>query len=396
MDAPRYAQHAFELRDRVSERERFFISWRYLVDAEQAWDKALDLAVSWTQTYPREAFAFNSLGLASGTLGQHERAASAFQQALALDDKLIPPYGNLAGSFMGLNRLEEATEALKLARTNGITTNAIQRTTYLVGYLTNDRTAMDSAVTMARGTPGAASATTWEARAAAGSGRFGTAHELYQRALQEALRDQSRELAAQWTAEDAEAMAIAETCPDVTRQVQRALELSRDNFTLERSSRALALCGAEDAALNLTRELTSRFPSATLTTRLQVPVTAAIGAARRGDSARALQLLEAVAPYDDVPAAEFWPSYLRGQAYLRLKQPREAVAQFGHITDHRGEAPTSPLYSLSLLGSARASALAGDLDAARERYQRFFDSWNEADDHLSIVKEARGEYGRIR
>jgi hypothetical protein len=174
------------------------------------------------------------------------------------------------------------------------------------------------------------------------------------------------------------------------------LELSRDNFTLERGSRALALCGAEDAALNLTRELTSRFPSATLTTRLQVPVTAAIGAARRGDSARALQLLEAVAPYDDVPAAEFWPSYLRGQAYLRLKQPREAVAQFGHITDHRGEAPTSPLYSLSLLGSARASALAGDLDAARERYLRFFDSWNEADDHLSIVKEARGEYGRIR
>ena len=73
------------LRDRVSERERFFISWRYLVDAEQAWDKALDLAMAWTQTYPREAFAFNSLGLASGTLGQHERAATAFRQALALD-----------------------------------------------------------------------------------------------------------------------------------------------------------------------------------------------------------------------------------------------------------------------------------------------------------------------
>src|SRR4030095_16770224 len=87
-EAPRYAQRAFELRDRVSERERFFISWRYLVDAEQAWDKALDLAMDWTQTYPREAFAFNSLGLALGTLGQHERAVTAFRQALALDHKL--------------------------------------------------------------------------------------------------------------------------------------------------------------------------------------------------------------------------------------------------------------------------------------------------------------------
>jgi tetratricopeptide (TPR) repeat protein len=255
---------------------------------------------------------------------------------------------------------------------------------------------MDSAIAMARTTPDAVSATMWEARAAAGSGRFQAAHEQYDRAAQEALRDDARELAAQWTAEDAEAMAVAGTCQDVARRVGRALELSRDNFTVERASRAFALCGAEDAALGLTRDLTSRFPSATLTTRLQVPVTAAIGAARRGESARALQLLEAVEPYDHVPAAEFWPSYVRGQAYLRLKQPREASAQFGHITDHRGEAPTSPLYSLSLLGSARASALAGDLDAARERYRQFLDSWNDADANLAVLREAREEYGRIR
>ena len=395
-DAPQYAQRAFELRDRVSERERFFISWRYLVDAEQAWDKALDLAMAWTRTYPREAFAFNSLGLASGTLGQHERAATAFRQALALDNKFAPPYGNLAGSLVGLNRFHEVSAALQLARTNGINTNAIQRTSYVLGYLTNDRAVMDSAIAMARTTPDAVSATTWEARAAAGSGRFHAAHELYNRAVQEALRDDARELAAQWTAEDAEAMAVAGTCQDVTRQVGRALELSQDNFTVERASRAFALCGAEDAALGLTRGLTSRFASATLTTKLQVPVTAAIGAVRRGESARALQLLEAVEPYDHVPAAEFWPSYLRGQAYLRLKQPREAVAQFRHITDHRGEAPTSPLYSLSLLGSARASALAGDLEAARERYQQFLESWKAADANLAVLQEAREEYGRIR
>ena len=395
-EAPRYARRAYELRDRVSERERFFISWRYLVDAEQAWDKALDLALAWTKTYPREAFAFNSLGLASGTLGQHERAATAFREALALDQKFIPPYGNLAGSLIGLNRFEDAATALKVARANGINTNGIQRTTYLLGYLTNDRAAMDEATAMARRTPEAASATTWEARAAAGSGRFRVAHELYQRAAEEALRDNSRELAAQWTAEDAEAMAIAGACRDATRRGGRALELSRDNFTVERASRALALCGVENVAVSLTRDLASRFSSATLTTRLQVPVIAAISAVRRGESALALQLLETVGPYDDVPAAEFWPSFLRGQSYLGLKQPRDAVAQFGHITSHRGEAPTSPLYSLSLLGSARASALSGDRDAARDQYQRFFDSWNEADGNLSILKEAREESARIR
>ena len=75
----------------MSERERFFISWRYYIDAEQAWDKALDLGLSWTKTYPREAFAFNSLGLASAAFGQHEQAVAAFREAIRLDPKFAPP-----------------------------------------------------------------------------------------------------------------------------------------------------------------------------------------------------------------------------------------------------------------------------------------------------------------
>ena len=75
--APAFSQKAFELRDRVSERERFFISWRYYRDAIQAWDKALELARSWTATYPREAFAFNSLGSALLRLGQFEQSVAA-------------------------------------------------------------------------------------------------------------------------------------------------------------------------------------------------------------------------------------------------------------------------------------------------------------------------------
>src|SRR3954468_20386800 len=94
-EAPAFSRKAFELRDRVSERERFFISWRYYIDAEQAWDKALELAHAWTATYPREAFAFNSLGLASAAFGQHDDAVRAFREAIRLDPKFVPPHGNL-------------------------------------------------------------------------------------------------------------------------------------------------------------------------------------------------------------------------------------------------------------------------------------------------------------
>ena len=50
--APEFSRRAFELRDRVSERERFFISWRYYHDATLDWDKAFELARTWTATYP--------------------------------------------------------------------------------------------------------------------------------------------------------------------------------------------------------------------------------------------------------------------------------------------------------------------------------------------------------
>ena len=395
-DAPTYAQKAFELRDRVSERERFFISWRYYLDAAQAWDKALDLAATWTRTYPREAFAFNSLGLASGTLGQHERAVAAFRDAIRLDPKFVPPYGNLAGSLIALNRFDEAAVALKTAADRGISTNGLHRMTYVLAFIRNDAATMAHEISSARDTPDAATVITWQARASAASGRFRNAHELYQQAAAAALRNDDRELAAQWMSEDAESNAIAGDCQESRRQGSRALELGRDNFTLERASRALALCGAEAEAQAVARELTRRFSSAILTTNLQVRVTDAIVARRRGDSAGALRLLESVAAYDQVPAAEFWPSFLRGQAYLAMKDGRAAGAQFARILDHRGQAPTSPLYALSLLGFARSSTLSGDTPAAVQHYERFFDAWSTADPGLGVLKEAREEYMRIR
>src|SRR5262249_9571138 len=85
--APTYSTRAFELRDRVSERERYFISWRYYRDAVQATDQALELARSWTAAYPREAFAFNALGSALLRLGQFEPSIAPFHDAIRLDPK---------------------------------------------------------------------------------------------------------------------------------------------------------------------------------------------------------------------------------------------------------------------------------------------------------------------
>jgi tetratricopeptide (TPR) repeat protein len=235
-----------------------------------------------------------------------------------------------------------------------------------------------------------------EARTSAFSGRFRKSHELFQRGVQSAVRENFRELGARWTLEDAESHAIAGQCGEARREISVGLGLARDNFTLERAGRALALCDASGEASRVSGELAGRFSTATLTTRIQLPVIAAAYAVRRGESARALELLDPVKPYDHAPASEFWPSYLRGQASLQSKDGRTAAAQFQSILDHRGEAPTSPLYPLAHLGLARAAALTGDIDKARKAYEDFLALWHGADAGLQPLIEARQEHARLR
>jgi hypothetical protein len=129
---------------------------------------------------------------------------------------------------------------------------------------------------------------------------------------------------------------------------------------------------------------------------MHIPVAAAALSLARRESARALDLLEPVRPYDHAPSAEFWPKYLRGQAYLQSKNGNAAAAQFTDITAHPGEALTSPLLALAQLGLGRALAMTGDRDAARRAYDGFLAAWTGADQDLPALADARREYARLR
>jgi tetratricopeptide (TPR) repeat protein len=392
VEAPAYSRKAFELRDRVSERERFFISWRYYVDAEQAWDKALDLGQSWTRTYPREAFAFNSLGMSFAAFGQHEEAVAAFRQAIQTDERFVPPYGNLTGSLVALNRFEPAAAVVKEAADRFVEISPLRR--YVLAFVAGDAESASRELELIRRTPQAAWAPVLEARAAAFAGRLQEAHELYQRAASTAIGERSNELGAQWIVEDGELHAIAGRCDEAGHEIATAIELNRDNFTLERAARAHALCNHAEASL-LANELSARFPSATLTNRIQLPVIAAALAVSQRQYGRALKLLEPVKPYDHAPAAEYWPAYLRGQAYLGLNEGTPAAAQFQSIVDRRGLGPMSPLYARAQLGAARAAALAGDRARARAGYEAFFALWSGSSD-ARLLDESQGEYARLK
>ena len=394
--APDSSRRAFALQERASERERFFIAWRYYRDAVQSWDKALELAQSWTATYPREAFAFNSLGVAYLFLGRYDRAIEPFQQAMRLDPKFVPPPSNLAGAFMALNRYAEAGAALKEGAARETEFSGGHRIAYLLAFIAHDQAAMFEHLNASVGIGTTNAAFGWQAHVAAFGGGVSAAHEQFRRGVQLALQGGFTEVAAQLSVEDAEVQAIAGRCVESSKEVSEGLGLSRDNFSLERASRALALCGANREAAALVSELVRRYPDATFTHRVSLPLTAAIGAMRRSDWSRMLGLLEPVKPYDHAPSSEFWPAYLRGQAQMGMKRPVEAAAEFQTILDHRGEAPLSPLYALAQLGVARAAAMSGQGDKAREAYDTFLNLWRGADSPLPLLREARLERGRLQ
>jgi serine/threonine protein kinase/Flp pilus assembly protein TadD len=389
-DAPEHARRAFELRDRVSEFERFIISWRYYLDAAQAWDAALVLATSWTTTYPREPFAFNSLGLASAAFGDHARAVDAFREAIRLDSRFVPPHGNLAGSLVALGRYDEAQVAIDEAARLGIDTTGIRRVRFLLSRLSAgpDPQAMAAAADPLW-------TSTWEARDAAAAGRFAAAHALYGRAIDTAVARRLGSLAAQWTMEDAELAALAGDCDRARGRSTEGLQRSRDNFTLERASRTLGLCGDAEGVSTLVAELASRFSEATLTRGLQIPVSRAALSLSRNQHARVVELLEPVRPYDHAPSAEFWSKYLRGEGFRGTRNWKAAADQFQAIVAHSGEAPSSPLFALAHLGLARSAAAAGDPAAARAAYERFFALWANADE-LPALAAARREYAGLR
>jgi len=393
--APEWSRKAFELRDRVTERERYFIAWRYYRDATQAFDSGLDLARSWTAAYPREAFAFNSLGWSSWSLGQHQQAIGPFRDSIRLDTRFIPPVSNLIATLTALNQFGAARNVLEESRAIGIDHIAIRKEAYLLAFVDNDAAGMSRELDAAVAMPEGAMASNWLPRTSAFGGRFARAHEQFRRSIAATSEANFAEASGFYGAQDAEAHAVAGQCADARNEAAAAIRVSRDHATLASAGRAFAWCGAAADVSNLLTDLTQRFPDAILTTHLVQPVIAAAVAVKSKRPADALKLLEPVRRFDHSPVAEFWPAYLRGEALRSLGRDAEAAEEFRSIVDHRGETPDSPLYPLAYLGLGRALASTGDLTGARQAYLEFFTIWKDADPDVKSVKEARLELAHL-
>jgi hypothetical protein len=258
---------------------------------------------------------------------------------------------------------------------------------YQLAYINGDAAGMQQQIDWARGRPDEYIALDWQTGAAAFEGQRRKARELSRRAINLTSRGDTKEVAARYATEQGLRGAVFGDCPLVQADAAQGLNLERGRASLPRAALALALCGQSGQVKPLVDELTKRYPEDTVIHAIWLPAIHAALELRRGNATQAIEQLQAASRYE--AAAEFWPQYLRGQAYLKLGRGSEAAAEFKKILEHRGYAPLSVLYPRAHLGLARAAALSGDAAQSRKALENLFATWKQADADLPVLIEAR-------
>jgi eukaryotic-like serine/threonine-protein kinase len=402
--AAEHIQKAYELRDRVSESERFDITTNYygLVTGEV--EKSIQTSQSWAQAYPRNPVPHVNIGFLSAYLGRYEDEVKEEAEAIRLVPTTGPAYPNLMEAYIALNRLDEAKAVYRQAVERKLETQFLHDDMYEIAFLADDAEEMKRQVAAVAGQSGVEDLLfSGESDTEAFHGRLEKARELTTRAVNSALRAEEKETAALWRLNSAlrevEFGNLARAREDVNSGL--AIASTRDVQTL--AAVTFACAGDQARARSMADELQKQFPLNTTLNHYWLPVVRAYIELRGGHPARALTFLQEAAPYDlafPLPqyteGGQFYPPYVRGQVYLALHQGTEAAAEFQKFVDHPTIVANSPLASLAHLGLARAHAMQGDKVKARTAYQDFFTLWKDADPDIPILKEAKAEYAKLQ
>ena len=392
--AAEYAEKAFALRDRATELEKLRISAFYYLFVTGEVDKQIEVLGIYKSTYPRDYRAHNNLSEVYFRIGQFERAAAEAREGLRINANSLVGYINLAQVFISLSRFADAREVCEQALRQNLDSSILRSFRYQVSYVGRDVVAMQEQLDWARGKPDEYMGLDWQTQSAGFAGQWRHSQDFFGRAVELAIRSNAKEVAAQYVADAALRSAVCGQCSPMKAATSQSTGLERNTPSLMREALALALCGDAGRAQSLIEQVIKARPKDTLINSLWVPVVRAAIELSRNKAAEAVQLLESPRRYE--AAAEFWPQYLRGLAYLKLKSGNEAATEFQKILDNRGQAPLSVLYALSQLGLARAAAPTGDLSKSRKAYQDFLALWKDADSDLPVLKEAKQEYEKLK
>jgi len=408
--ASEYFAKAFQLRERASEREKLEITGLYYWNVTGELDKVARTYQEEIESYPRESEGYGMLGLVYAAQGQYEKAAEVGRQAVRLAPDSVWWSSDLAYYALALQRSDEARQIIHEAQARKINSLYFHEILYALAFLGADSGAMAEQQQWFLDTHeyenfGLALASNSEAY----GGHLGKARELTKRAVDSAVRADSKENGALWQANAALEQAAYGNAAEARQSAAEALKLAPTSRSVEgQAALAFAMAGDTARAESLAQDLGKRFPLDTQVQSLWLPVIQAQLALHRKNPASALNAVQAASPVESGMSltACLYPVYVRGQAYLAAGQGSAAASEFQKILDHSGIVWNCWTGALAHLAVARGNALqaktsqGADADAARTRalaaYKDFLTLWKDADPDIPILKQAKAEYAKLQ
>jgi eukaryotic-like serine/threonine-protein kinase len=396
---------AYELRDRSSDNEKFFITAYYDGRATGNQKKAQQTCEAWAQAYPREWRPHSfSAGFIYPVLGEYEKAAEEAQKTIELAPDFGIGYALLGYNSIDLNRLGEAENAARRASEQKIDIPLLALLRFDVAFLKGDNGGMQREVAAARGKSGAEELISdHQAFALAYTGHLQEATTMLRRTSDLALQAAHREKAAVFETRAALWEAFYGNAPAAKPAAWAALALAKNREVQFGAALALAIAGDYSRAQTLSNHLESSFPEDTSVKFNYLPSVRAFLALNHGDPAKAIEILQVAVPYElgQPRSAQtgffgaLYPIYARGQAYLAARQGADAAREFQRILDHSGIMVGDPVGVLAHLQLGRAFAIQGDADKAKAAYREFLTLWKDADPDIPVLKQAKAEYAKM-
>ncbi len=391
----------YELREKLSAHERLSIEATYYLYVTGELEKAAQTYERWQQVYPRDYLPYTDLSFIYGNLGNFEDAAKEQREAIRMEPNDEINYSNLGNDYVALNRLDDADAVYQEAEQRKLQGESLLLVRYLLAFVKGDTAQMTQLVSAAMGKPGTEDVLlAVQADTEAWYGKWKNAQQLIQRAMDSAQHNDAKETAAGYQAAGALREVEFGNHGKARSDANAAVKLAPNRDVRSWAALALARAGDTAEAENLAAELDTTFPLDTLVQKYRLPTIRAAIALQRKDPGRAIELLKATIPVELGDTGYLLPIYVRGEAYLALRDGNAAAAEFRKFIDHYGLVGNSPWGPLARLGLARAYALDAKDPAtrvkARTAYQNFLTIWKDADPDVPVLKQAKAEYAQLR
>ena len=401
----KYRTKAYELRNRTSEAEKYWITAAYHKGVTGNIPKAIEACDLWIQAYPRSEMPRIYLGAAVlPVVGQYERAVEESTEGIRLRPDYPLAYAFGIRGYTTVNRFDEAKAAYAQALERKLHTPFIDLVMYELAFAENDTAGMAQHVAKLEALPRLGHRMlSMEGDTAAYSGHLKDARELNRRAMDNAQRAGEKDALALYSGTSGLTEAWFGNTGEARRRATLALKLSTGRDLQYFAALAFAYARDDARAKVLADDLDKSYPEDTIVQFNYLPTVRGRLALNRGDASAAIASLGVAVPYElgrtraiDLDWTAMFPVFVRGEAYLAAYKGSEAAAEFQKILDHRGLVLNQPIGALAHLGLGRAYVLQGDTAKARTAYQDFLTLWKDADPDIPILKQAKAEYAKLQ